>query len=269
MNSKVVLGSSIVLFIVLVGTPAQGLEPLVLYDEFNTKLIDPNKWTGFEFQTGTTREAVREIQRGRLRLAYAIYGDPSFDGGRRDGGTRVHFANPPAVTAMEATVQITKFQVTDCPNSLDLSHVNVNLQGFFFNTGVPIPGDHTNDVTARIMIGRDSGSQDPPQVLRITAAVHIHNGPSLFDHDLGTVRRGQRVRLRIQWDADNNRFIFKRDNQPEVIGVYTVSDTSPPGHDSKFFDITNLATNCTSQPLPVAFMEAFFDNVFVNESAAP
>lgn len=271
MKIKFVLSGCIVFLLVFVGSPAQGLEPLVPYDTFSTKLMNPDKWTGFTFgeDTGTTREVVREIQRGRLRIEYAAYGDPNFDDGQRGGGTRAHFADSPRVTAFEATVQINSFKVTGCRNNPTPSEVTVHLQGFFFNTGVPIPGNHTNDVTAVIRISRRSDSQDPPQVLRISAQVFIHQGPSLFDQEMGTVRRGQKVRLRIQWDPDNDRFIFQRDKEPEIFARYTASDAAPPGGNSKFLDVVNAAANCTTDPLPVAFMEAFFDDVFVNESAAP
>jgi hypothetical protein len=87
--------------------------------------------------------------------------------------------------------------------------------------------------------------------------------------DLGPVKRGAMARLRVQWDRDTHRFIFQRDDNPEVVALYTVSDTAPPGLQAKILDTVHLVPNCTASPQPVAFIEAFFDDVMVNESAVP
>lgn len=269
---KAVLSSCTVLLMVLVGLPAQALEPLVLYDDFNAKFIDPHKWTGFDFGgCCSTREAVREIQNKRLRLAYRPHGDDMGSGG---GGTRLHFTAPTLVTALEATVKVRQFEVRGCTGIPIPSRISANLQGFFFNTGTPTPDSHANDVFAVISISRQSDSTDPPNVLRVRAQVQHCNlvascatSTSLGFSDLGSVNKGQKVKLLMQWDPDNQRFIFQRDDQPEVFLSYTVPDTAAPGTDSKFFDVTNGAPNCTEEPPSVAFIEAFFDDVFANESA--
>ena len=76
------------------------------------------------------------------------------------------------------------------------------------------------------------------------------------------------TRLRVQWDRENHRFIFQRDDDPEVVAPYTVSDTAPAGARVKRWTSISVA-NCTATPRPVAFIEALFDDVMVNESAAP
>ena len=83
------------------------------------------------------------------------------------------------------------------------------------------------------------------------------------------MKRGEMVRLRVQWDRDNHRFIFQRDDDPEVLAPYTVSDSAPPGIQVKLLDALHFVPNCTATPRPVAFIEALFDDVMVNESAAP
>jgi alcohol dehydrogenase (cytochrome c) len=42
-----------------------------------------------------------------------------------------------------------------------------------------------------------------------------------------------RQQLGVQWDRDNHRFIFQRDDDPEVFVPYTLSDTTPPGRQRK------------------------------------
>jgi len=72
--------------------------------------------------------------------------------------------------------------------------------------------------------------------------------------------------LRLQWDQDNHRFIFQRDDDPEVFAPYTLADTAPPWGRRKGLRIVYGAANCTTIRSE-AFMEAFFGDVFVNESA--
>jgi hypothetical protein len=87
--------------------------------------------------------------------------------------------------------------------------------------------------------------------------------------DLGSVKRGETARLRVQWDRDNHRFIFQRDDASEVFAPYAVSDTDPPASAAKWLDAMHIVPNCTATPRPMAFIEAWFDDVMVNESAAP
>ena len=93
---------------------------------------------------------------------------------------------------------------------------------------------------------------------------------TLHFQDLGLVKLGEMTRLRVQWDRENHRFIFQRGGDPEVVAPYTVSDTAPASDSRKTLEITSMSVaNCTATPRPVAFIEALFDDVMVNASAAP
>jgi len=130
-------------------------------------------------------------------------------------------------------------------------------------------------VVAFIGMVRRADSPDPPDVLRVRSFVfHCANAvctdaSRLHFQDHGPVKRGEMARLRVQWDHDNHRFIFQRDDDPEVLAPYTVSDSAPPGIQVKLLDALLHVPNCTATPRPVAFIEALFDDVMVNESAAP
>jgi hypothetical protein len=87
--------------------------------------------------------------------------------------------------------------------------------------------------------------------------------------DLGPIKKGKIAALRLQWDPENDQFIFQRDDEPEIFSQYAVSDTASPGAPFKRLQVIHFVENCTTEPRPVAFMEAFFDDVFVNESAGP
>jgi hypothetical protein len=91
----------------------------------------------------------------------------------------------------------------------------------------------------------------------------------LHRRDLGPVKPGERARLQVQWDRENHRFIFQRDDAAEVFAPYAVSDAAPPSIAVKLLDAMLFVPSCTAMPRPMAFMDALFDDVMVNESAAP
>ena len=127
---------------------------------------------------------------------------------------------------------------------------------------------------AIIGLVRGSDMRKPIDVLLAISIVgHCTNADCsestwLHSRDLGPVKRGELATLRVQWDRDNHRFIFQRDDDLEVFAPYTLSDTAQPGRPRKGLRIGYEAANCMATPGPVAFIEALFGDVLVNESAA-
>jgi hypothetical protein len=192
------------------------------------------------------------------------------------------FRNYAAVTAIKATVQVNDVVATACASNPKVTFPGgiypwigawAGLQGHFFNTATPTPGSMENDVVAGISMFRAAESTDPPDVLRVQSVVLHCNSwvcdTTLHHKDLGPVKRWEMARLRIQWDRDTHRFIFQRGDAPEVVAPYTVSDTAQPSAAVKPLVIANEVANCTAKPRPVAFIDTLFDDVMVNESAAP
>lgn len=126
---------------------------------------------------------------------------------------------------------------------------------------------------AAVAIRRYSNSTDSANVLNVTAYLwHCGDadcltGDSLGSLDLGSVKKGHRVKLLLEWDPDNDRFMVQRDHGQEEYLYYTVPDSSPAGYNSKRVEISNFVTNCLSTPRLAAFMDTFIDDVYVNESA--
>jgi hypothetical protein len=185
------------------------------------------------------------------------------------------FPNGEHVTAIQVTIEVKKLEATGCATSgSSATSAGLRIAGRFFNSATPIPGDATNDMYAAIWIYRSSASSDPSNVLRTYVYLYhcadsgCWTGTILASGDLGTVIKGELVTLRIQWDPDNDRFIFQRDAEPEVFLSYTVSDTAPAGQPLQRLEVVHWVANCTAEPRPEAFMETFFDDVYVNESAA-
>jgi|RhiMetdeSRZDD1v2_1073273.scaffolds.fasta_scaffold900828_1 hypothetical protein len=272
---RIVLGGCMVVLVILAGTLAHAVEPLVLYDDFNAAQIDASKWVREEEGAGT--EPSVQIQDNRLRLFNRIYGKTDSDHGRDEGSLFLTFSNSAAVTAIKATVQVNDVRAYGCPsNPLPTETVTV-LGGSFFNTATPTPGSDVHDVWAAIGLVRNSDMRLPTDVFFAVSIVgHCTTATNetckdstwLHSRGLGLVKRGEKVTFRVQWDRDNHRFIFQRDEDLEVFAPYTLSDTALPGRPRKGLRIGYEAANCLATLRPVAFIEAFFDDVLVNESAA-
>jgi hypothetical protein len=271
---KAVLSACAMLLMVLSGVPGYTLESLVLYDDFNAAHIDPNRWFLEGVGGDASTEAIRKIQDHRLRLVYRSYGKTDSDRETLWHAHALQFSNSAAVTALQATVQVTDAMATGCRGNPNTTYSWAILGGFFFNTATPTPGSWVNDVVAHIRLVRTSDSTDPPDVLRVQSRVlHCKEKRScdtlLYSQDLGLVKLGEMTRLRVQWNRENHRFIFQRDGDPEVVAPYTVSDTAPASDSRKELVINNRVANCTATPRPVAFIDVLFDDVMVNASAAP
>jgi hypothetical protein len=274
-----VLQCTVMLVVVLISVPGYTAERLVPYDDFNAAHINPNRWFGGEFSSGFPRwgtDAIRQVQDNRLRLMYRSYGVTNTVTSTSRSELMLMFRNPAFVTAMQASVTVTDAVAIGCPNNLEHTVSRVGLGGRFFGGAPSTPDGEVRDMVAFIGIERASHAIDPPDVFRSQSVVfYCANRPCtagtrLHAHDLGTVKRGETARLRVEWDRIHRQFIFQRDEQPEVFARYAVpSDVVAPATAAKVLNAMQFVPDCTATPRPVAFIEALFDDVMVNESAAP
>ena len=250
--------------------PAQAVEPLALYDDFHGTQLDPAKWVGE--QGLPLLDTAREVVSNRLHLSARSYGSPSVSSPR----WRVAFIQSSAVTAIEATLQVTGAEAVGCDGNAEPARAQARLSGYFFNASpTGSSNGRTDDVFAFVRVQRFSDSTDPEHVLQIVGFVlHCRNSDcsatdTLGDVNLGTVNLWQSVRLRIQWDQANHRFIFQRDRHAEVYVAYTVSDTSPSSFSGKRIELAHEVPACATAPRADVSMEVLIDKVLVNESAVP
>lgn len=272
---KIRVNWSVVLLFTMVIFPAQALADLALYDDFEAEFIDTNKWIGVETPpppNGLAGEAVREIH-GRpgsrkLQITYRAYGSLGSNVGDVGGRNRLLFANPAAVTAIEARIAVKKFEATGCAANPEPTQARARISGFFFRLPNPrLPDIPFTDVLADIRIVRFSNSTDGPNVLRVISRLfHCDDGacvPGVTIHsvDWGTIEKGERAKLRIQWDDASKTFISQRDDMQEdahtLVGAVTFAG-------SKRLEISPIVPNCFGPPRSVSYTEAFFDNVRVN-----
>lgn len=279
----------LLVFVLLVGTWGLGeaVEPLKPYDNFQLGPINPNKWLPTQFGIGgadafNVYEANRTIildplnpSERVLRILNRAYGENNSNAGTSFGAFRLKVKNPSTTTAIRARLQVRNFTSTGCPGNSTPTAAQAQILGWFFNAGTPTPGSGVDDVIAGVGARRSSDSADPPGVLQISAFVFhcsdvdCFNGTFLGGVPLGTVTTGQWVRLLMQWDQANHRFIFQRGTQPPLFVPYTVTDTQLPGVQLKTLGVDNFVANCTAAPRPTALVDTLWDNVFVNENAIP
>ena len=269
-----------VLLMLMVAISAQALEFFVPYDNFSSRFLDERKWTAQEasYPGVVLLENGREIEWGRFHMVNRVHGNTGSNSGLCWGANRLNFKNGDEVTAIKASVTVMGVEAKGCSTNAYPTTARARLNGIYFNTG-QYGGGNLNDVVAYIAIQRASDSTDKPNLLRIVGRVvkctdsGCLNADTINQVDLGTVKLLRKVDLSIQWDKDNQGFIFQVDNNLPVFAYYgdQVPEEHPPFYGNwKLLDLNHRLPNCTAWgPPPVAFMDVYFDNVFVNESAAP
>ena len=277
----------VVVVMVLIGIPASAQVPtLVLYDNFETKVLDSNKWFGKESSDAGlfTLESVRQIKteplfgfRG-LDILNRSYASEGLDDGNSVSYTRLLFPDGNSVSTIQAVVLVKKIQATGCSTNTFATAPRLRIGGMFFNPASVTPPDSTNDVLAFITVGRESDSENPSGVLDILGSVRRcgdatcsgANTTQIGEELLGTVNVNQKIKLRVTWDPGNNRFVFQKGKGPEVSIGYADNDGFPPGTangGNKRLEVQHQIPNCASgASRPIAYMEAYFDDIKVNVS---
>ncbi len=249
----------------------QALEPFVLYDNFNTGPMDPDRW-------GLLTDFSRTVQGKRLRMSARAFGTIDSDSGTSSNGVNSPLSGVAAsivVQSLRADVIVNSMDLSGCVGNSSPSQVRARLISSLFNVGTPVPGSQAGDVSAQIFLRRLSDSVDAINVLRVGGSVDqcIDNACAsstrLGQVDLGTATLGQLVKLQMQWDAANNQVLFKRDADAAVSVPYASSDTALPGAPLRNLSIRLTVPNCTGQFRPSAAIDGTFDNVYVNQSAVP
>jgi hypothetical protein len=271
---------------VFAATPVPALEPVALYDNFEAKVIDPTGWTGND-SAGTGMDI---LESGRLLKTEPVYGFKGLDilqrsyaatgsnTGRLNSYNRLVFINGLNIRTIQVTVVVKKFQATTCSSINTAStEPRVRIGGMYFNTGTATPGDDTNDIFAFIAIGRPTDSAEPADTLTIYGVVTQCNNANCSDNTplspgedgrvvLGTVKINQKVKVAISWEPGNSQFVFQKGKAATIVpysGTFGGAPGTPNGG-NKRLEVNNLIPNCTSGPRPMAYMEAFFDDVKIN-----
>jgi hypothetical protein len=261
--------------LVLASAPVQALESFVPYDDFSAadRKISPLKWTGLEF-VGHGTEASRSINAGALRMVYRAFGKATSGGLTSSGFGLLLTKKTAVIKSLQAQVKVSTAQATDCPSNAAVTSSRAGLRGSFFNTGSSMfGGGATNDVHALLFLRRvpaDLGThlRVRAQVFRCANQLCSQVNP-LQEKDLGDAATGQFYTLQIEWDKPNKKFLFQIDGiLPKAFIAYSLSDSAPPSVALKALELGDDVENCTTLQSQ-GFMDAVFDNVKVNQTAAP
>ena len=245
---------------------------LVLYDNFNSKRIDPSKWTGEPSSPSGSdidrREVAVELVGGgnrRLHLLETVYSATTDDNGMGGSGFGLGFAAPGKVTAVSFTLAVNQETSLGCPNSTAFGDA-----GFFGDYFNPTGGQdgQTGDIVASIGISRfstDSGtSLDVNGSVSQCADSKCNNQTTLSFEDFGLVELGSTNMLSVRWDQPDHQFVFRVNNNPPVPVKYTIPDGFSPGLADRSFFVFGSVPHCTTKPRPFASVDALFDDVYVN-----
>lgn len=254
---------------VLASASAQALEPLRPYDNFAAAPLDLSRWI--------ETERVRVVRNGVLNLAQRTPVTTLADNGLSFSSWNESLADPAAVTALRAKVTVNAVSPAACAANPAAGQSRARIIGSFFNVGAPVPGSQVGDMLAQVRITRFSNSADAAGVLRVQGIVSQCTSSDCAATttvgsivDLGTVNVGTATTVQLQWDAPAKSFLFARDNGAfSGSVVYTQSDTSPPSVPFKQLSTRLDLPACASAPNVQGSVDASFDNVQVNRSAAP
>jgi len=254
--------------LVLAAAPAQALEPFRIYDRFTDKTIDAALWSD--------NERVRVVKGGQMQLMQRTWGLGSSDEGLTSATWNSKLSAPLNVTSIKAQITVSALEAQGCPSNATAGQARARIIGSFFNVGTPTPGSQIDDVIAQVLVHRVSDSTDPPGLLHVEGVVAICyvadcNGAIAVGNavDLGTVMVGTPTTVQLQWDQPGRTFHFSREGGPSGTLGYPQSDANPPGVPFAQLSTRVNVPNCQSAPRVNSMVDAAFDNVFVNRSAAP
>ena len=254
---------------VVTSPQAFALEAFKPYDTFGAQPISADRW----FDT----ERIRSIKAGVLQLAQRSYGFNTSDVGATFVNWNESLTNPAAVTALRAKITVNAVEVSSCAANATLGQSRARIIGSLFNNGTPTPGSQVGDALMQIRVTRFSNSADPAGIMHVQGIMNICttadcNSATTVGNvvDLGTVAVGQATTVQMQWDKGGKTVLFSRDGGAFSGSVaYADSDASPPSLAFKQLSTRLDLPSCTSAPRVAGYVDASFDNVLVNASAAP
>jgi hypothetical protein len=246
----------------------------VLYDNFDSGIIDPTKWTCMEEGSGFGRETQRTIVAGKLNLLERSYGYTNSNTGVAWEQQKAYTIGPRNIKAMKATVKPLKYEVVGCDNNAEPAWVAARLGGFFFNTGSAVPTDAINDVQALIGVHRRSTDDEYDDNTTVEAVVRQCTNKTcdayniIYNKTFGHLKNGQQTTLSLEWNKAEHKFIFKFNNKTYnyIYNTKIYPDTFPSFYSGKRLDSSTQVPNCilTSEtPRPSGLMQATFESVYI------
>ena len=266
-----------ILLVILIGAPVQA-ENWELYDNFkggffNHGYIDPERWAGLVLTNLVppylwVGENAMEIQFGRFHIRNHAYGG-IFVSPLAFIEEDLYIRKHEGIKGIKATLNVQAAEVSGCPNSptSKLPRAIARVLGHFFK---PAEGF---DIYAALFVVRSNDSTDAFNVLKVGYTVskcmdakctgYVPLVPPVYVI-IGAVHLWENFVLSLQWDGDNDRFIFQLNNDnPVYFSTEQFTPYAPPAHPiRKAIGAVNMFTPCPTEGQE-ALVDVYFDNVFV------
>jgi hypothetical protein len=270
---------TLAVFIGLLATmTGQSHAQFVLYDNFDSGSINPQKWNGFIFDGGfaaPSAEWIRTIETGQLHLTLVSYGGTTSDTGGVFAGQGLNMKDLGVsggtgfITGIKALVTILAAEAEACAAnaSPEKTDPRVQLSGRFFNDGTSTGvNDQAGDVQAFLIIVKDGFGNN-----RINAGLQrCTNAACSSQSGIGgsqfttTWLPNVALAVKLVWQNANGKFRFVVNSEVQDI-FYPVGLTAagPPVRDTKQVFVLNQVENCTAGRKK-AKMDALIDQVKVS-----
>lgn len=248
----VVLGLSIT----LAGAAFTSGNELVLYDNFETSRIQPDKWFGSETRRpNSLTEASRFVAGGKLHLSAVAYGGMRSNKGRRTGSFGLGVKTSRPISALQAELTVTSAMAQTCPENTLSTQARAQLVGFFFNDGSrSAKGDLSGDVVALIEKVADSkdGNFIRALVLRCTSWSCSKGDPIkalLFTHKWTLSEPNV---MRIEWKPETTQFVFtlnpggSTEETRRIAYDKAIGPLKPPTQQKQRVRVRHHGANCKS-----------------------
>ena len=263
-------GLAVLLGVLLSAALTPAAAQVVLYEDWSTERIAPERWQVFSLgASSSVYEVVRLIADGQLHHLLRVYGGTRDDLGAQAGTNAIGFTQG-GFTAVQWDTAVHGYLLQGCPTpGAQPSALQVDMRMQLFNDGSRQgPGDATGTVDTRVRLVRTSDSVDPPEVVQARGLVTRCNAPDcstrdvLGEVDLGAVLVGQPNTFRMFWDSFHSRTEFQKNADPPVHIGYSVPAVTPLGG-GRVWQAIAIGANCTASPRPLAEVSTTLDNVFV------
>jgi hypothetical protein len=264
------IGLAVLLGVLLGGALTPAAAQMVLYEDWSTDRIAPERWRVFSLGAGTAvYEVVRQITNGQLLHQLRTYGGTQDDLGINAGSNAVGFLQG-GFTAVQWDTTVHGYLLQGCPTpGSQPSALQVDLRMELFNDGSSLaPDDSTGNVDTRVRLQRPSDSIDPPEIVQAIGLVARCNVPDCSTRDvvgevsLGPVVAGQPNTFRMFWDTFRSSVEFQKGAEPPVHVPYTLPVVTPR-RGGRVWQVQALAANCTALPRPFTEVSVTIDNIFV------
>lgn len=175
------------------------------YDRFSTPRLDPSRWSGDRLEITRKINRRDEVFVSRLRRSGT------------GGNNQMNLKDPLSANFLAADVEVKTSSIL--ASGVDAARARARLTGYWYNDGSPLDGE-VGEVQAEIrIIDRNRGGPLDIQyfVARCDNADCSAQSNCAFNGAFGSTVTGNRHRLSINWDKDNNALIFGLDGRFEQV----------------------------------------------------